>query len=369
MNKTQALQYITNAMSLRTPQEKSLVLFADYLDSSAGMKVLARMKREHRGNVNNIEVMTKEYSQTVPELCQFQAFERTFPSYTLALATGVGKTRLMGAFVVYLYLVYEIQHFMLVAPGNTIYRKLVEDFSKANNPKYVFRGIKEININTTRIITKDNYQQNQATASLFGNQVQINIFNVQQFAQKDIEQEKGITKGSEIFGEEDGKILSYFDYLFSLDVLVILLDESHHYHADAAMGSLDRIDPLFGLEFTATPYIATTITKKNMNPVLKKNIFYTYNLGDAIQSGYVKDPWVGTEADVDFSQWDPDSIDTDVRKLQLAAFFHERAKVALKEYALEYNKPEVKPVMLVVAKDIAHAKSLRARIDSDVFGS
>ena len=200
MNRDQALQYIINAMSLRTPQEKSLVLFADYLESSAGRKVLARMKRENRGNVNDIEVMTKEYSQAVPELCQFQAFERTFPAYTFALATGVGKTRLMGAFVAYLYLVYEIQHFMLVAPGNTIYRKLVEDFSKANNPKYVFRGIKEININTTRIITKDNYQQNQATASLFGNQVQINIFNVQQFAQKDSEQEKGITKFSETLG-------------------------------------------------------------------------------------------------------------------------------------------------------------------------
>ncbi|MFH1693246.1 MAG: DEAD/DEAH box helicase family protein, partial [Bacillota bacterium] len=117
MNKTQALQYIINAMSLRAPQEKSLVLFADYLESNAGKKVLARMKRENRGNVNDIEAYTKEYAQTIPELSQFQAFERTFPAYTFALATGVGKTRLMGAFVAYLYLVYEIQHFMLVAPG------------------------------------------------------------------------------------------------------------------------------------------------------------------------------------------------------------------------------------------------------------
>ncbi len=361
MNKTQALQYITNAMSLRTPQEKSLVLFADYLESSAGKKVLARMKRENRGSVTNLEADTKEYAQTIPELSQFQAFERTFPAYTFALATGVGKTRLMGAFVAYLYLVYEIQHFMLVAPGNTIYRKLVDDFSKASNSKYVFRGIKEININTTRIITKDNYQQNQATASLFGNQIQINIFNVQQFAQKDIEQEKGITKFSETLGE------SYFEYLKSLNDLVVLLDESHHYHADAAMGSLDRIDPLLGLEFTATPYIAAAVTRVNSEPALKKNILYTYNLGDAIRDGYVKDPWVGTEADVDFSQWDSESIETDARKLQLAAFFHERAKVALKEYALQNNKPEVKPVMLVVAKDTAHASELRALIDNDNF--
>ncbi|MEK7556023.1 MAG: DEAD/DEAH box helicase family protein [Patescibacteria group bacterium] len=360
MNREQALQYITNAMSLRDPQEKSLVFFADYLEGDAGKKVLARMKRENRGSVEDIEALTKEYSQAIPDLRQFQSFERTFPAYTFALATGVGKTRLMGAFVAYLYLVYGIQHFMIVAPGNTIYRKLVDDFSKANNPKYVFRGIEELTTSNVKVITKDNYAQSQM-AQLFANKIEINIFNIQQFAQKDIEKEKGITKFSEMLGE------SYFEYLSSLDDLVVLMDESHHYHADAAMGSLDRINPLFGLEFTATPYLAPTSTKKGTGLILKKNIFYAYNLGNAIRDGYVKDPWVGTEADVDFGQWDAESIETDARKLQLAAFFHERTKVALKEYALENNKQEVKPVMLVVAKDTAHASALRALIDSDQF--
>lgn len=360
MQKQQALQYITNAMSLRAPQEKSLVFFADYLEGEAGKKVLARMKRDNRGGVSEIEGAAKEYTQRVPELKQFQAFERTFPAYTFALATGVGKTRLMGAFVAYLYLVYEVQHFMLVAPGNTIYRKLVDDFSKAINPKYVFRGIEELTTSNVKIITKDNYVQSQM-AQLFANKIEINIFNIQQFAQKDIEKEKGITKFSETLGE------SYFEYLSSLDDLVILMDESHHYHADAAMNSLDRIDPLFGLEFTATPYLASTSTRKNAELVLKKNIFFTYNLGDAIRDGYVKDPWVGTEADVDFGQWDAESIETDSRKLQLAAFFHERAKTALKEYALENKKQVIKPVMLVVAKDTTHASVLRVLIDSDQF--
>lgn len=360
MNREQALQYITNAMSLRDPQEKSLVFFADYLKGEVGKKVLERMRRENRGNVEGIEIETKEYSQAIPDLRQFQSFERTFPAYTFALATGVGKTRLMGAFVAYLYLVYGIQHFMVVAPGNTIYRKLVDDFSKANNPKYVFRGIEELTTSNVKVITKDNYVQSQM-AQLFANKIEINIFNIQQFAQKDIEKEKGITKFSEILGE------SYFEYLSSLDDLVVLMDESHHYHADASMSSLDRIDPLLGLEFTATPYLAPTSTKKGTGLLLKKNIFYAYNLGNAIRDGYVKDPWVGTEADVDFGQWDAESIETDARKLQLAAFFHERTKVSLKEYALENNKQEVKPVMLVVAKDTTHASALRTLIDSDQF--
>lgn len=108
MNKTQALQYIANTMNLRAPQEKSLILFADYLESEPGKKVLARNKRENRGNLSNIEGITKDYAQAIPEMQQFKAFERTFPAYTFALATGVGKTRLMGAFVAYLYLVYDI---------------------------------------------------------------------------------------------------------------------------------------------------------------------------------------------------------------------------------------------------------------------
>jgi type III restriction enzyme len=42
-------------------------------------------------------------------------FEREFPSMCFALATGVGKTRLMGAFISYLHLVHGINHFFVLA--------------------------------------------------------------------------------------------------------------------------------------------------------------------------------------------------------------------------------------------------------------
>ncbi|MFA5794956.1 MAG: DEAD/DEAH box helicase family protein [Candidatus Brocadiia bacterium] len=360
MNKTQALQYIINNMCLRLPQGKSLELFANYLGSNVGENVLARMKKETRGNTDAILLESKKYFSSIPEARGFEEFERVFPAYTFALATGVGKTRLMGAFVAYLYLVYNIQHFLIVAPNLTIYRKLYDDFSKANNPKYVFKGIQEININTAKVITTKNYAT-QHGQTLFGNQIEINIFNIQQFAQKDMTSERGITKAWETAG------VSYFDYLKEHDDLVVMLDEAHHYHADAALGALDILDPLFGLEMTATPYIGSQGAGKNARQIRMKNVLYSYNLGDAIRGKLVKDPWVGTEADVDFSQFDSDSIETDARKLQLAAFFHERAKNALREYALENNKPPVKPVMLVVAKNIDHSNKLRALIDSDGF--
>jgi type III restriction enzyme len=360
MNPEEAIKYLNGAMSLRAPQAKSLELFANYLQSSSGQKLLSRMQVNTRGNTQEILDEGKKYFSDIPEAKGFEDFERKFPAYTFALATGVGKTRLMGAFVTYLYLVYNIQHFLIVAPNLTIYRKLLDDFSKANNPKYVFKGIQEVNTNNVKIITTDNYAQ-QRNASLFINQLEINIFNVQQFAQKDMTNERGITKAWETAGE------SYFDYLKAHEDLVVMLDEAHHYHADAALGALDILDPLFGLEMTATPYLGTKGSGKNARQIQMKNVLYTYNLGDAIRGKLVKDPWVGTEGDTDFSQFDPDSIDTDARKLQLAAYFHERAKYALKEYALENNKSIVKPVMLVVAKDTTHARELRTLIDSDNF--
>jgi hypothetical protein len=42
-----------------------------------------------------------------------------------ALATGVGKTRLMGAFITYLFKAEGIRHFFVLAPNLTIYNKLI----------------------------------------------------------------------------------------------------------------------------------------------------------------------------------------------------------------------------------------------------
>src|ERR1700736_3341539 len=73
-------------------------------------------------------------------------FERDFPSLCFALATGVGKTRLMGAFISYLHAAYGYRHFFVLAPNLTIYDKLIQDFTP-NTAKYVFKGISEFAAN------------------------------------------------------------------------------------------------------------------------------------------------------------------------------------------------------------------------------
>lgn len=76
------------------------------------------------------------------QFATLEDFEREFPSLCFALATGVGKTRLMGAFVTYLHLAHGINNFFVLAPNLTIYNKLIADFTP-NTAKYVFKGIAE----------------------------------------------------------------------------------------------------------------------------------------------------------------------------------------------------------------------------------
>jgi type III restriction enzyme len=102
-------------------------------------------------------------------------FEREFPSLCFALATGVGKTRLMGAFISYLHLAHGINNFFVLAPNLTIYNKLITDFTP-NTPKYVFKGIAEFAADGPMVITGDNYEQT-GSGTLFGG-VRINIFNI-----------------------------------------------------------------------------------------------------------------------------------------------------------------------------------------------
>ena len=118
---------ISARLSLRRPQDESLDILVRVLES---VELSKDPDLEH-----DLEVIKGMYPSV-------QDFERDFPSICFALATGVGKTRLMGAFISYLYLTSRSRHFFVLAPNLTIYEKLKEDFSP-QSPKYVFRGIQE----------------------------------------------------------------------------------------------------------------------------------------------------------------------------------------------------------------------------------
>ena len=117
-------KYISNALSLRQPQEDSLESFAKLCDIISLKKNPNSMQDIIDANCAEYEALptedkkdkflrekatdiaadfyaddlsaAKEYFKTLG------SFERDFPSICFALATGIGKTRLKGACIAYL---------------------------------------------------------------------------------------------------------------------------------------------------------------------------------------------------------------------------------------------------------------------------
>lgn len=330
--------YVRNRLSLRPPQEKSLEILSELA----------------------AELTLKKSTELPSELAKVKAkfptctdFERDFPSLCFALATGVGKTRLMGAFVSYLYLEKGIRNFFVLAPNLTVYNKLIEDFSNPNNPKYIFPGIGDLAQNPPNIITGENYEDARH-GSLYTD-LNINLFNISKInAETKGGQEPRIKRLVEYLGEP------YFNYLSELEDLVLLMDESHHYRADRGMAVINELKPILGLELTATPQV-----ERGNNTIKFKNVVYEYSLGKAIKDGFVKVPAVATRKDFDPAQYSDEDLDR--IKLEDGIRIHEDSKNALVVYSRDSKKRLVKPFVLVVAKDTQHAGQLKELVESPSF--
>jgi type III restriction enzyme len=157
------LNTIKGRLSLRATQAEALEKLARALDAAPQM---GSHERDLAAVLNTLKA----------EFATLENFEREFPSLCFALATGVGKTRLMGAFISYLHLAHGLKHFFVLAPNLTIYEKLIADFTP-NTPKYVFKGVAEFAAYPPEIITGDNYEQRAGNLSLLS-PVTINILNI-----------------------------------------------------------------------------------------------------------------------------------------------------------------------------------------------
>lgn len=319
-----------------------------------------------------LEILTKlsgtlDYSKTPnlsAELAKVRAlyptcsdFERDFPSICFSIATGVGKTRLMGACITYLYQEIGIRNFFVLSPNLTIYNKLINDFGNPGSSKYVFTGISDFVHNPPVIVTGDNYSQQ---GELLGDlEIRINIFNVSKFNRESKPVKEGgrnmaprMKRLAEYLGQ------SYWEYLSNLDDLVILMDEAHRYHADKSKEAINELKPVFGIELTATP-----IDEKNNK---FKNVVYEYSLAEALREGlYVKSPAIATRKD--FNSEGKSSSEIELIKIDDAINIHEDTKVALQEYCNNEGKPVVKPLVLIAAKNTDHAKSIHEYINSSQF--
>ncbi|HEY8585715.1 MAG TPA: DEAD/DEAH box helicase family protein, partial [Rhodanobacter sp.] len=332
--------HVTGRLSLRPPQAESLEKLARAIEAAP------EMLQQERDLASVLSTLKAEF----PAL---EDFEREFPSLCFALATGVGKTRLMGAFVAYLHLTFGINNFFVLAPNLTIYNKLIADFTP-NTPKYVFKGIAEFAQQSPEIITGDNYEERGSSLGLLS-PVTINIFNISKInSEVRGGKEPRIKRMREVLGD------SYFNYLAGLDDLVMLMDESHRYRASAGVRSINELNPLFGLELTATPFV-----ESSKGPIPFKNVVMDYPLARAMADGFVKEPAAVTQRNFDAKAHS--AVEIEKIKLEDGVRLHEATKVELLTYARENDLRVVKPFILVIARDTTHAGQLLALLESTAF--
>lgn len=340
-----ALHQVSQRLSLRKPQTESLQLLAEILDLVDPSK-----DTDVAGALDAIRAV-------YPSV---ESFERDFPSLCFAVATGVGKTRLMGAFISYLFMTGKSRNFFVLAPNLTIYEKLLEDF-RPGSAKYVFKGVEAFAHQPPLIVNAENYEEGRGVrgADLLGREAAIiNIFNISKInSDTTTSERKGqlprIKRLQEYIGE------SYFDYLAGLPDLVLLMDEAHRYRGSAGYNAINELKPILGLEVTATPKTV------GARPVPFRNVIYRYDLPQAMADGFVKEPAVGTRANFNPKDFDEEALER--IKLEDGVHYHEHVKVALQTYARQNEVRTIHPFMLVVAQDTDHARRVRTFLESDGF--
>lgn len=261
----------------------------------------------------------------------------------LNLATGVGKTYLMAAFIEYLR--YQgVENVMIVTPGKTVQAKTIQNFTPGSN-KYISGSAVPPDIVTPQNYTEWVSRVNSGSLFSVGNQkpVLAFIFNIQQLIAPTTEE--GDTHGNtqdamrrkpRRFDENAGVL---FDYLKNLDDLVVIADESHLYGTSAVAfnAALRELDPAAAIGLTASA-----------KP--EDHVVFTYPLYEAIQDRYVKTPVLAFRKE-GYSA----SQESEEQQLSDALQLREIKQTFYNMYIELHNLPHVNAVVFVVCQDVDHA--------------
>lgn len=357
-DKNTVLDDIGKRLSLRPPQAESLRRLAEAVDATGLVKGADETSLDAQLAAVRTVFPQEQYPEVNPPSAQ--DFDWSYLSFCFALATGVGKTRLMGAIIAYLYRVKGLRNFVVVAPGKTIYEKLIADFSPGS-PKYVFKGLACFATKKPVIVTGDTYQGGAGLLDgqdLLGHSIAVNIFNIQKLNERGDSHDDTQKEIAKIRRLNENIGQSYFDYLKSRDDLVVLMDEAHHYRASAAAETISSLQPVLGIEMTATPRVGN-------KPF--GNVLCEYGLAKAMKDGFVKEPAVVRRQNFRKDDYANHADELDRQKLKDAMVVHESTKSALAEYAFKNGRQKVKPFVLVVAPDTKYAGEVEAYLKSADF--
>jgi len=197
------------------------------------------------------------------------------PFLSYEMATGSGKTMLMGASTYFLNQKFNIKNFLIITPASTdIYQKTIRNFTVGGYDS-VWADDTPFTFN---VITGDNYTQNlffddSKDANIF-------IFNISKFGTNATNTEK--TWESAVWQDKDGNNISIKEFLKG-EKLVIITDEAHHHQTPAAKKIINNFHPTAVLEFTATAVEAERGQEKK-----NQQIVYKYDIRRFLEDGHGK---------------------------------------------------------------------------------
>ena len=244
------------------------------------------------------------------------------------LATGVGKTRLMGGLLVYLARARQSRNCLILAPRVAILDKLKRESDPAS-AKYLFLD--------RSLISNPNICFRSDVLSFEPDPHRLNIFVL---SPQTISVEEGRFAKPGDFGP------ALKEYLTQVQDLVVFSDEAHHIGAGGFgvwRAAVSELRPKLHLGFTAT------VPKGS-----EKKVLYSYGLNMCLKEAkYTKAVklWVEPKPeDIGDDDWDGQTIDFGLLRLDAKRAAIEDLRRTHPEF------PDVTPVLLIAAKDIAHAE-------------
>ncbi|MFC1556973.1 DEAD/DEAH box helicase family protein [candidate division KSB1 bacterium] len=209
-----------------------------------------------------LEVIDKESNFSAP----FLGFE---------MATGSGKTMLMGASMYLLNKKYGVKSFLIIAPSSLdIYQKTIRNFTIGGIDS-IWTDEATFNFN---LITGDNYTEKLLIN--YNTDANIFVFNIDKFGAKAVNTEKA-WESSE-WKDESGNTISIREFLSS-QKLVIITDEAHHTQGQKSMNIIKKFQPEAVLEYTATAVENSRDEEKR-----SQQIVYKYDIRRFLEDGHGK---------------------------------------------------------------------------------
>lgn len=272
------------------------------------------------------------------------------------MATGSGKTLLMGAMILDLYKRGH-KDFLILTPNTILFDKTIENFTP--------RAVKSIfgdgwNL-TYNLITGNSYRDKTCNYE-DDKDITFYVFNMQKFYdkgttanQKDGEDTmKGVPYvrrplEESLWRDKSGNhTISFIEFLRDRRP-VIISDEAHHYQQKKTAEAIFELLPSMVLEFTATSL------EKNGSEDFGQDNLYKYPMQRYISEGYGKRIFAVGCGSGDEKTGD-EVTDSDKQKLIWGMLIHLLKRASL----ITVNAPVKKSMLLTKARTIKHADAVDA---------